>query len=65
MAASKVTDLRKRHIERLADEIEPYLRSGHAIVDVERIPSADEWRAAACLVVAPLADLATNRRHRL
>lgn len=49
MAASKVTDLRKRRIERLADELEPYLRRGHAIVDVERVPSADEWRAAARL----------------
>lgn len=49
MAASKVTDLRKRRIERLADELEPYLRRGHAIVDVDRVPSADEWRAAARL----------------
>lgn len=46
MAASKVTDLRQRRIERLADELEPNLRRGHAIVDVERVPSAEEWRAA-------------------
>lgn len=49
MAASKVTDLRQRRIERLAGELEPYLRRGHAIVEVDRVPSADEWRAAARL----------------
>lgn len=49
MAASKLVDLRKRRIERLAVELEPYLRRGHAIVDVDSVPSADEWRAAARL----------------
>lgn len=49
MAASKVTDLRKRRIERLADELAPHLLHGHAIVEVDRVPSAEEWRAAARL----------------
>lgn len=44
-----VVDLRKRRIERLADELEPFLKRGHAIVDLDRVPSADEWRAAARL----------------
>ncbi len=49
MPASKVTDLRQRRIERLADELEPYLRRGHVIVEIDRVPSAEEWRAAARL----------------
>lgn len=44
-----VVDLRRRRIERLADELEPFLRRGHAVVEVDRVPSADEWRAAARL----------------
>lgn len=28
---------------------QPYPRRGHVIVDVERVPSADEWSAAARL----------------
>ncbi len=46
---TNVVDLRQRRIERLADELEPYLRRGHAIVEVDRVPSADEWRSAARL----------------
>jgi hypothetical protein len=49
MAANKVVDLPKRRIERLADELEPHLRRGHAIVEIDRVPSAEEWRAAARL----------------
>jgi hypothetical protein len=44
-----VVDLGRRRIERLADELEPFLRRGHAVVEVDRVPSADEWRAAARL----------------
>lgn len=46
---ANVIDLRRRRIERLADELEPFLRRGHAVVEVDRVPSADEWRAAARL----------------
>ena len=46
---TNVVDLRRRRIERLADELEPFLRRGHAVVEVDRVPSADEWRAAARL----------------
>ena len=44
-----IVDLRRRRIERLADELEPFLRRGHAVVEVDRVPSAEEWRAAARL----------------
>jgi hypothetical protein len=46
-AGSTVVDLRKRRIERLADELAPHLLHGHVIVEVDRIDSVDEWRAAA------------------
>jgi hypothetical protein len=46
---ASVIDLRRRRIERLADELEPFLRRGHAVVEVDRVPSAEEWRAAARL----------------
>lgn len=46
---TNVVDLRRRRIERLADELEPYLQRGHAVFKVDRVPSADEWRAAARL----------------
>lgn len=49
MAASKVTDLRKRRIERLAADLAPHLLHGHAIVEVDLVDSVDEWRAAARL----------------
>jgi hypothetical protein len=47
VGASKVTDLRKRRIERLAVDLAPHLLHGHVIVEVDRIDSVDEWRAAA------------------
>jgi hypothetical protein len=46
-AGSTVVDLRKRRIERLADELAPHLLHGPVIVEVDRIDSVDEWRAAA------------------
>ena len=48
-SGANVVDLSRRRIERLADELEPFLRRGHAVVEVDRVPSADEWRAAARL----------------
>lgn len=50
MAASKVVDLRKRRIERLAVEIVRVLVSmSYLIVEVDELDSVDEWRAAARL----------------
>jgi hypothetical protein len=46
-AGATVVDLGKRRIERLADELAPHLLHGHVIVEVDRIDSVDEWRAAA------------------
>ncbi|MBA2376605.1 MAG: hypothetical protein H0V75_10845 [Rubrobacter sp.] len=46
-AGATVVDLRKRRIERLADELARDLLQGHVIVDVDQIDSVDEWRAAA------------------
>lgn len=44
---TNVVDLRQRRIERLADGLARHLRDGHVIVEVDRINSVDEWRAAA------------------
>ncbi len=44
---TNVVDLRQRRIERLADDLARHLRDGHVIVEVDRIDSVDEWRAAA------------------
>ena len=50
MAASKVIDLRKRRIERLAADLARELVStDYLIVDVDALDSVDEWRAAARL----------------
>lgn len=50
MAASKVTDLRKRRVERLADDLARELASKtYLIVKVDDLDSVDEWRAAARL----------------
>lgn len=50
MAASKVTDLRKRRIERLAVDLARELVSTtYLIVEVDELDSVDEWRAAARL----------------
>jgi hypothetical protein len=50
VAASKVTDLRKRRIERLAADLARELVSKtYLIVDVDQLDSVDEWRAAARL----------------
>lgn len=46
-AGATVVDLRKRRIERLADEFARDLPNGHVVVEVDRIDSVDEWRAAA------------------
>jgi hypothetical protein len=46
-AGSTVVDLRKRRIERLADELAPHLLHGPVIVEVDHIDSVEEWRAAA------------------
>jgi len=49
--ASKVTDLRKRRIERIAVDVARELVSTtYVIVDVDELDSVDEWRAAARLV---------------
>jgi hypothetical protein len=42
-----VVDLRQRRIGRLADDLARHLRDGYVIVEVDRIDSVDEWRAAA------------------
>lgn len=44
---TNVVDLRQRRIERLADDLARHLGDGHVIVEVDRIDSVDEWRAAA------------------
>lgn len=50
MAATKVTDLRKRRIERLAVDLARVLAStNYMIVQVDELDSVDEWRAAARL----------------
>ncbi len=50
MAASKVTDLPKRRIERLAVELARELvATSYVIVEVDELDSVDEWRAAARL----------------
>ena len=50
MAASKVVDLRKRRIERLAVDLARELVSKtYLIVEVDQLDSVDEWRAAARL----------------
>lgn len=50
MAASKVTDLRQRRIERLASDLARELVSKtYLIVEVDELDSADEWRDAARL----------------
>lgn len=50
MAASKVIDLRRRRIERLADDLARELVSKtYLIVEVDELDSVDEWRAAARL----------------
>jgi hypothetical protein len=50
MAASKVTDLRKRRIERLAADLARDLVSTtYIIVEVDELDSVAEWRAAARL----------------
>ena len=50
MAATKVTDLRQRRIERLAVDLARVLVSTtYLIVEVDEIDSVDEWRAAARL----------------
>lgn len=50
MAASKVVDLRKRRIERLAVDLARELVSKtYLIVEVADVDSVDEWRAAARL----------------
>ncbi|MDE0805713.1 MAG: hypothetical protein OSA99_20615 [Acidimicrobiales bacterium] len=50
MAAGKVTDLRKRRIERLAVDLARVLVSTtYLIVEVAELDSVDEWRAAARL----------------
>lgn len=50
VAASKVIDLRKRRIERLAADLARELVSTtYLIVDVDALDSVDEWRAAARL----------------
>jgi hypothetical protein len=46
-AGATVFDLRKRRIERFADELAPHLLHGYVIVEVDRIDSVDEWRAGA------------------
>jgi hypothetical protein len=47
VAASKVTDLRKRRIERLAVDLARELVSKtYLIVEVDDLDSVDEWRAA-------------------
>lgn len=46
-ARATVVDLRKRRIERLADELAPHLLHGPVVVEVDRIDSIEEWRAAA------------------
>ncbi len=33
-------------IERLADDLARHLRDGHVIVEVDRVDSVEEWRAA-------------------
>lgn len=50
MAASKVTDLRKRRIKRLAvDLAREFLSTTYLIVEVHELDSVEEWRAAARL----------------
>lgn len=50
MAASKVTDLRKRRIQRLAvDLARDLVSTTYLIVDVAELQSVEEWRAAARL----------------
>lgn len=50
MAASNVTDLRKRRVERLAVDLARELGSTtYLIVEVDELDSVDEWRAAARL----------------
>lgn len=50
MAASKVTDLRKRRIERLASDLAGELVSKtYLIVEVDELDSVEEWRDAARL----------------
>jgi len=50
VAASKVTDLRGRRIERLAVDLARVLVStNYMIVEVDELDSIDEWRAAARL----------------
>jgi len=50
VAATKVTDLRKRRIERLAvDLARELLSTTYLIVEVDELDSVDEWRAAARL----------------
>ncbi len=46
-ARANVIDLRHRRIERLAADLAPHLLHGHVIVEVDRIDSVEEWRAAA------------------
>jgi len=47
VAASKVTDLRKRRIERLAVDLARELVSTtYLIVEADELDSVDEWRAA-------------------
>ncbi len=53
-ARANVIDLRHRRIERLAADLARDLRAGHVIVEVDRIDSVEEWRAAA---------RAAGRRH--
>ncbi len=48
-ARANVIDLRHRRIERLAADLARHLRDGHVIVEVDRIDSVEEWRAAARL----------------
>lgn len=50
VAASTVTDLRQRRIERLASELARQLISKtYLIVEIDELDSVDEWRAAARL----------------
>lgn len=49
VAASRVTDLRKRRIARPADLARRLVSTTYVIVDADELDAVDEWRAAALL----------------